>query len=106
MIKWLKGLFEPKENIDFKLIYKNGATILDVRTQEEFSSGHIPGSVCIPLQDIELNPSKVENLNQPIIACCRSGRRSGIATQSLRKLGIEIFNGGGWKELSETLGVE
>ena len=62
--------------------------ILDVRTDEEYSEGHIPGAMLIPDYEIE---DKAESLlkdkNQLILVYCRSGNRSKGASEALAKLG-------------------
>lgn len=62
--------------------------LLDVRTQEEYSSGRIPGSVNIPLGEL---PGRVEelpeNLEKPLVAICESGSRSAYALMFLRGYG-------------------
>lgn len=72
-------------------------TVLDVREQEEFDIGHIPGSILIPYTEIE---GKAEEMlpdkNNQILVYCRSGRRSKIAAESLVKLGytnVKEFGG-------------
>ena len=62
--------------------------LLDVRTQAEFESGHIPGAICIPnetigTQDIPALPRK----EQSIYIYCRSGNRSKQAAAKLARLG-------------------
>lgn len=79
------------------------AVIIDVRTYEEFASGHIKNSKNIPLQVIESKINDIKKLNKPVIACCRTGRRSGIAAIILKKNGIEAMNGGGWNSLQSKL---
>ena len=62
--------------------------ILDVRTQEEFDSGHIPGAICIPNESI--SPDVLQQLpdkNQLLLVYCRSGNRSKQASQKLAGLG-------------------
>lgn len=80
------------------------ATIVDVRTISEFKAGHIKGSINIPLDQV---PNKVESLKKmkrPLIMCCRSGMRSGSATQFLTKEGFdEVYNGGGWQDVQKHL---
>jgi len=75
---------------------QNGAMLLDVRTQEEYIMGHIPGSVNIPLLEL---PAEVKRFNSatPVVAICESGARSSQAVRFLRSNGIEAFNGGGWR---------
>lgn len=62
--------------------------ILDVRTAQEFASGHIPGAVLLPnetigTEDILLLPDK----DQLILVYCRSGNRSKQAAEKLAQLG-------------------
>ena len=62
--------------------------ILDVRTAQEFASGHIPGAVLLPnetigTEDIPLLPDK----DQLILVYCRSGNRSKQAAEKLAQLG-------------------
>ena len=61
--------------------------LIDVRTAEEFRSGHIPGAVNIALQVL---PERMATLpkEQPIILYCRSGARSSSAAQILRRAGF------------------
>ena len=75
-------------------------TIVDVRTQEEFSGGNVAGSVNIPLQEIAGRESEIMELKQPVLFCCASGGRSGQATQYFQAKGLECENGGGWMEVN------
>ncbi|MHC1717546.1 MAG: rhodanese-like domain-containing protein [Acidaminococcaceae bacterium] len=62
--------------------------IVDVRTKEEYDTGHIPQSLLIPYDEIEAKAaSLLPDKNAAIIVYCRSGRRSEIAAKSLVKLG-------------------
>ena len=74
-------------------------TIIDVRSPQEFINGHIPGSINIPLHEIEKRMDEIQHLNQPIVLCCASGGRSEIATQILTSAGIECSNAGSWMSL-------
>ena len=71
--------------------------ILDVREQEEFDAGHIPGAILIPYTEIEAKAEKVlTDKGELILVYCRSGRRSKIASESLAKLGytnVKEFGG-------------
>ena len=75
--------------------------LIDVRTDEEFDSGHLQGAINIPYQIIDehiadINSSK----NQEIILYCRSGRRSEIAKTTLLELGYtNVTNAGGYEEI-------
>ena len=59
--------------------------LIDVRTSEEYQSGHIPTSVNIPY-DVLAENLPTENTGEDIIVYCRSGRRSGIAAETLKDL--------------------
>lgn len=76
---------------------EEGYIILDVRTQEEFDQGHIPGAILIPDNEIEAKAETVlTDKNQQILVYCRSGRRSKLAAEALVKLGytnIKEFGG-------------
>ncbi|TXF86652.1 rhodanese-like domain-containing protein [Neolewinella aurantiaca] len=74
---------------------RNG-TIVDVRTAGEYQNGHVAGSLNIPLQLLDRKLLKLRQLDAPIIACCASGSRSGMAARQLNELGIETINGGSW----------
>ncbi len=68
---------------------------LDVRTQQEFDgpSGHVPGSILIPVQELETRVGELTPYKgRTIIAICRSGNRSGTATRFLREKGFEAMN--------------
>lgn len=66
------------------LLKDSSAMLVDVRTSEEYSLGHIEGSLCIPLKDISNNPFSVcENRNTPIILYCQKGYKSSAAAQTL-----------------------
>ena len=71
--------------------------LLDVRTQEEFDEGHIPGAILIPYTEIENKAeAMLPDKDKLILVYCRSGRRSKIAAESLSKLGytnIKEFGG-------------
>jgi rhodanese-related sulfurtransferase len=80
-----------------------GAVIIDVRTPMEFDEGHVPGSVNIPLQQITARVAEIKKFNKSVIACCRSGARSGNATTFLNGKGIDTINGGPWQTVDSAL---
>jgi rhodanese-related sulfurtransferase len=65
------------------------AQVLDVRTQKEFSSGHLAKAVMITWgnDDFEARARKLD-AKKPVLIYCRSGRRSAAASQVLAKLGF------------------
>lgn len=85
--------------IDFKAMVAQGATILDVRTPEEYSEGHIEGSINISVDKVPNEVARIKDMKQPIITCCRSGGRSGVAASVLTAQGVESYNGGPWNVL-------
>ena len=76
---------------------EEGYIILDVRTQEEYHQGHIPGAIVISHEQIEEKAEQVlTDKDQLILVYCRSGRRSKIAAEALVELGytnIKEFGG-------------
>jgi len=79
----------------------DGAVILDVRTAEEYETGHIEGSVNISLGSIreryrELDPNKT------YITTCSHGLRSVKVESLLKERGFKkVFNGGAWTDLEK-----
>lgn len=82
---------------------QKGAIVLDVRTPMEFDSGHVEGSVNIPLQQITARVDEIKKYKKPVIACCRTGARSGNATTFLNSKGIDTINGGAWQTVESCL---
>ena len=76
---------------------EEGYVILDVRTQEEYDQGHIPGAIVISHEEIAEKAEEVlTDKDQLILVYCRSGRRSKIAAEALVELGytnIKEFGG-------------
>ena len=97
----LSEALKPKNpDIAWELI-NNGALIIDVRTPEEFAKGHLDKSKNIPLPFIVAAAKKMEiPKSKSIVMYCRSGRRSGLATEALRRVGyLNVYNGGGFELL-------
>ena len=84
---------QAKEIMDKETEY----VILDVRTEEEFDQGHIPGAILIPDYEIMTKAEEIlKDKKQLILVYCRSGRRSKIAAEYLIELGytnIKEFGG-------------
>lgn len=62
--------------------------ILDVREEAEYAEAHIPGATLIPLGQLPDRLSEIPS-DKPVIAVCRSGNRSGKATDLLRTQGFD-----------------
>lgn len=100
MLDAIKGALGLGPKTDYKELVKNGAQIIDVRTRGEYASGHVKGSVNIPLNELSSSVAKIKK-NVPIITCCASGMRSASAKSTLSSLGFkEVYNGGGWMSLN------
>ena len=76
---------------------EDGYIILDVRAQDEYDQGHIPGAIVIPHTEIETRAEEeLTDKDQQILVYCRSGRRSKLAADALLELGytnIKEFGG-------------
>ena len=101
-MNFLQKLFSKPPVTDLKIIAQKAA-IIDVRTPDEYKSGHIKPSINIPLQSLPAKIRDIQKLNKPVITCCASGIRSGMAKKILDKAGIETYNGGGWNSLQSKL---
>ena len=78
------------QELQNKLNAKENFVLLDVRTQEEFDSGHIPTAILLPYDEINLKAATVlSDKEKEIVLYCRSGRRSAIAKKALVELGYK-----------------
>ncbi len=75
----------------------DGHVIVDVRRQDEYDTGHIPGAILIPNESITSErPEELPELDQIILIYCRSGNRSKQAAQKLADMGYtNIYEFGG-----------
>ncbi len=75
----------------------DGHVIVDVRRQDEYDAGHIPGAILIPNESIlSERPAELPDLEQIILVYCRSGRRSKEASQKLAGMGYtNVYEFGG-----------
>jgi len=78
----------------------DGHVIVDVRSQEEYNEGHIPGAIVIPNESIGTEqPKELPDLEQVILVYCRSGNRSRQASQKLADMGYtNVYEFGGIKD--------
>jgi len=65
-----------------------GVKLVDVRTAVEFAMGHVPGAVNIPFDEMEKRHAELGPASTPVLLYCRSGRRSGIAAETLKAKGF------------------
>ena len=84
-------------------LIKEGAFLVDVRTEDEFSEGHVDGSTNIPLDQVASQLEKFKGKDQ-IIVFCRSGNRSDQAKMILEQNGFKnVINGGTWQDVQEAI---
>lgn len=87
--KWKK----PIEISEAKRMLQDGATLIDVRSQNEFSKGSVQGSINIPLEEIEQHVATFSK--GTFLLFCNSGTRSHIAIEKLTSLGVnDVYNVG------------
>lgn len=87
----------------YDLVHRDGAILLDVRTEDEFRKGKVNNSINIPIDEL---PSRVSELpkDRPIIVYCASGGRSSMAHSLLKERGFEkVHNAKVWEEVSAAL---
>lgn len=84
---------EAKERMD----KDDKVVILDVRTEEEYQEGHVPGAIVIPNETISSEPlEELPDMDQEILVYCRSGNRSGQAAKKLAEAGYtQVYDFGG-----------
>jgi phage shock protein E len=77
---------------------RRGALVIDVRSPDEFRSGHVPTALNIPLGELgESLPRRVKDKNQVLLLHCLSGGRSAVAKSRLKRLGYaNAFNLGSY----------
>jgi rhodanese-related sulfurtransferase len=88
---------------DLKAMVARGAQIVDVRSGGEFRTASHPKAKNIPLAQLE---SRLKELDpaRPVLVCCASGARSGVAVSVLKKAGFtEVANLGPWQRIQTIL---
>ena len=86
---------------DAKKLLRDGAILVDVRTSQEFSGGHIKGAINIPLSNLA-GISKKASIDKNVIVYCQTGTRSMSAKRQLKSMGYinvhNLGNIGRWKD--------
>ena len=80
MLNWLKSLFSSGPDIGELLA--EGAIVLDVRSVGEYQSGHVKGSMHVPLPQLSKKINAVMKRKKTVITVCASGMRSGKAAKA------------------------
>ena len=92
------GKEEPYKNLTCaqfaELINNQDVQLVDVRTMDEYTEGHIAGSLLIDVKDENFASLVDEQLakNKKVAVYCRSGRRSRTAADILVKKGFKVYN--------------
>ena len=73
-----------------------GALLLDVREPDEYAAGHVPGSLNLPLSQLENAEISLPNRDTPLFVYCLAGTRSARAVARLQRMGYaRVENIGG-----------
>jgi phage shock protein E len=84
--------------IEAQYLVEIGALLVDVRSPQEFAQGHIKGAKNIPLPEINQRLNEFGDKERPVVLCCQSGTRSGMAAHTLKKAGyVQVYNLGSWQ---------
>jgi phage shock protein E len=73
---------------DARALVADGATLLDVRSPEEFAGGHIDGAISIPVQELAGRMGELGDKTDQIVVYCQSGGRSAMAKRLLEGNGF------------------
>ena len=87
----LMDLFKRNSPMDSGLEHfrqSENALLIDVREAYEYQSGHIPGSINVPLGSIDLVAEAAAGVDAPLFVYCQSGARSRAAKRMLTGLGF------------------
>jgi len=84
----------------------HGALLIDVRTPAEFSAGHLPQAINIPLDQLESEvPRRAPQKDKVLLLHCQSGARSATAQRQLRALGyMRAYNLGSYARAAQIAG--
>lgn len=88
-----------------KQLIATGATVIDVREQDEWDEGHLPQAKLFPVGTIGDHADEIAQLaggkDKPVVLYCRSGGRASKARQVLEAAGFSrVVNGGGYRKLA------
>ena len=100
---FFSALFGKTDNSQLTEVIKEGATLVDVRSPGEFSSGSVKGAVNIPLDQLNSQLGKLKG-KKNIVVFCLSGNRSSQAKTILEQNNFKnVINGGTWKNVNEVV---
>ncbi|MHB1171871.1 MAG: rhodanese-like domain-containing protein [Lacisediminihabitans sp.] len=110
MFDSLKAMFaKPYTTIGVaqaKELMSSGATLVDVRSPQEWRSGHASQAKHVPLDRLQTSTAGIPQ-NRPVVAICQSGVRSASAARILAGKGYEAYSVrggmGAWRQAGETI---
>lgn len=88
-----------------RALIASGATVIDVRTADEFAEGHVATAVNLSVEDLPTHLAEVNKLvagdrSRPVVVYCASGGRAATAKRDLEAAGYShVVNGGGYDSL-------
>ena len=87
-------IFKRRKTVEqARKLVSEGAALVDVRSAEEFSGGHIPGAINIPVQEMAVRCKEIGPPTRAVVLYCRSGARSTMAAQILKQAGYaQVLN--------------
>jgi rhodanese-related sulfurtransferase len=71
-----------------QMLNREHANLIDIRTSEEFATGHVAQAKNIPLEQIDTRATEIGSKDKPVIVMCANGQRSGKAAAQLRTAGF------------------
>ena len=78
------GALAPAEALQLMDTLGDKLTIIDVRTEEEFAQGHVPGAVLLPVQTLRQHMDQVPS-DKPVLLLCRTGHRAQAAYEMIKE---------------------
>ena len=95
--KWIRA---KQIQSDLPKLRAAGASLVDVRSVGEFAHANAPGTLNIPLSELGSRLNEIPK-DKPVVVCCASGSRSGMAKLLLLKNGYRnVHNIGNWSNLA------
>lgn len=83
---------------ELKKLVANGATLIDVRSLQEYNEGHLDGAISIPEYELRIRaPRELKNKEEVIVVYCTTGHRGERAKEELIRMGYKktynLYNG-------------
>lgn len=85
------GQITRVDGVRARALVAEGATLLDVRSEAEFTGGHIDGALNIPVQNLVARMGEVPT-GTPVVVYCQSGGRAAAAAGMLEDVGHEVYD--------------